>query len=209
MERGKNMRIRLKGINTVRRLHSDGSVVIHRYHRATGIPLRGKPNTPEFIESYAAAERCMRERNRGTLADLIRRFEGCTEFTDMADSTRLEYKRKFRRIDREWGTCPISALTDKEFRKDVLTWRDKIATRTRREADNLVSAIARVLQFGVDRGEIESNVLTNVRRVHHSDRAEKIWLPEHIAAFLKVASVQMCYAMMLGLHTGQRQGDIR
>jgi integrase len=209
MEPGKNMRVRIKGINTVRRLHADGSVVIHRYHRATGIPLRGKPNTPEFIESYAAAERSMRERSRGTLADLIRRFESSTEYTDMADSTRLEYKRKFRRIDREWGTCPISALTDKEFRKDVLVWRDKIATRTRREADNLVSAIARVLQFGVDRGEIETNVLANIRRVYHSNRSEKIWLPEHIDAFIKVASVEMCHAMMLGLHTGQRQGDIR
>src|SRR6266536_3687319 len=156
------MRVRLRGINTIRRLRVDGTEVVHRYHRATGTPLIGEPNSPEFIESYAAAERSMRERNRGTLADLVRRFEASPEYADMAETTRTEYRRKFKRIDREWGSCPISALTDAEFRKDVLGWRDELAIKIRREADNLVSALARVLAFAVDRAELEANVLDRV-----------------------------------------------
>lgn len=35
-----------------------------------------------------------------------------------------------------------------------------------------------------------------------------IWLPEHVAAFERVASPEIRLAMMLGLHTGQRQGDL-
>jgi integrase len=199
---------RLRGINTVRRRHADGSETVHRYFRATGQKLEGEPGTPEFLQSYAAAERAMRERDKGTLSELIRRFEASPEYADMADTTRAEYRRKFKRIDREWGSCPISGLTEVEFRQDVLAWRDRIAVTTRREADNLVSALARVLAFAVDRGELAVNVLDRVRRVYRSDRTDKIWLPEHVAAFTKVAPPELCRALMLAMHTGQRQGDL-
>nr|WP_281397193.1 tyrosine-type recombinase/integrase [Kaustia mangrovi] len=35
-----------------------------------------------------------------------------------------------------------------------------------------------------------------------------IWLPEHVEAFNKVASPEMKLALVLALHTGQRQGDL-
>src|SRR5208337_4419589 len=130
MRNGKPVRVRLRGIKVVRRRHVDGTEATHRYHRATGRRLEGEPGSPEFIESYAAAERSTRERDRGTLTDLIRRFEGTPEYGVMAETTRAEYRRKLRRIDRDWGTCPIAGLTDREFRKDVLAWRDTIASKT-------------------------------------------------------------------------------
>jgi integrase len=51
-------------------------------------------------------------------------------------------------------------------------------------------------------------VLDGFERAYSSDRSELIWLPEHVEAFLAVASPEMQLAMALGLHTGQRQGDI-
>jgi integrase len=203
-----NVQVRLKGIKIVRRRRVDGSEVVYRYHRATGVLLRGEPGTLQFLDSYAAAQRTVTVRVGRTLAALIRRFEDSTTFDDLAESTKAEYRRKFKIIDREWGTCPIAALEDREFRKDVLEWRDKIALRGRREADNLTSALARVLAFGVECAELGVNVLAHVERVYHSDRADKIWLPEHIDAFLNVAPPELCTALMLALHTGQRQGDL-
>ena len=35
-----------------------------------------------------------------------------------------------------------------------------------------------------------------------------IWLPEHVHAFMAVAPVELQRALILALHTGQRQGDI-
>jgi hypothetical protein len=126
------MQIRIKGVNTVRRYRKDGSFALYRYHRATGRQLVGQPGTPEFIESYAAAEKSARERAKGTIGDLIRRFEGTPEqpnpvWEDFEESTKVEYRRKFKVIDGKWGTAPISSFNEKEFRKDALDWRDKIA----------------------------------------------------------------------------------
>jgi integrase len=110
-------------------------------------------------------------------------------------------------LDRKWGSAPISAFNEKDFRKDVLDWRDQVAKRARREADNL--ALARVGSWLFDRGEIDRNVLDHVTRVYHSDRADKLWLPGHVEAFMRVASPEMKAALILGMHTGQRQGDLR
>jgi integrase len=211
MKPGSNVvRIRLKGINTVRRYRKDGSFALYRYHRASGRQLTGEPGSPEFVESYAAAERSLRDRAKGTISALIRRFEDSPQFADMrADTTQKEYKRKFKVIERKWGSAPIAAFNDKQFRIDVLEWRDEIAKRARREADNLASALARLGAWAFDRGELDRNVLDKIIRVYHSDRADKLWLPNHVEAFLKVASPEMEKALMLAMHTGQRQGDLR
>jgi integrase len=206
----KEMQIRLKGINTVRRYRKDGSFALYRYHRASGRQLTGQPGTPEFIESYAAAERSIRDRAQGTIAGLIRRFENSPDFADMrADTTQKEYRRKFKVIERDWGSAPLASFNEKQFRTDVLEWRDKIAKRARREADNLASALARLGAWALDRGEIDRNVLDKIKRVYHSDRADKLWLPNHVSLFLNVASPEMTAALMLAMHTGQRQGDLR
>ena len=206
---GKNVRVRLRGINTVRRYRKDRSFALYHYHRATGRLLVGEPGSAEFIESYAVAERTLRDRVKGTISDLVRRFEASPVFEDMAETTRKEYQRKFKAIERKWGTAPIAAFNDKEFRKDALDWRDEVAKRARREADNLLSALARLGAWAFDRGEVDRNVLDDFPRVYHSNRADKLWLPGHVEAFMRIASPEMKIALMLAMHTGQRQGDLR
>lgn len=173
-----------------------GSGLRVRRARPNLSPVVRRPKTPSAIEPRI-------------VADLIRRFEASPVFADMADTTKKEYRRKFTVIERKWGTAPIAAFNDKEFRKDALDWRDEIANRTRREADNLMSALARLGSWAFDRGEVDRNVLDDFPRVYHSDRTDKLWLPAHVDAFLRVASVEMKVALMLGMHTGQRQADLR
>ena len=75
-----------------------------------------------------------------------------------AETTQKEYRRKFKVIERRWASAPIAAFNDKQFRMDVLEWRDEIAKRARREADNLTSALARIGAWALDRGELDRNV---------------------------------------------------
>ena len=104
---------------------------------------------------------------------------------------------------------PLAALDDPRVRKDFLDWREKVARASGdREADNRLSAVSAMLTWAVDRGQTRVNYLRGFKRLYHTDRSEIIWLPEHIAAFMKVAPIEMQRALILGLHTGQREGDL-
>jgi integrase len=100
-------------------------------------------------------------------------------------------------------------LEDKAFRADVVKWHDKFSEEKPREADNRVSILARVLSWGAKDGPLKTNVLDGFERAYSSDRSDIIWMPEDVESFMAVASDEMKLAMVLALHTGQRQGDIR
>jgi hypothetical protein len=51
------MRVRLKGINPVRKRLADGTVKAYWYAWKGGPPLKGEPGTPEFVASYNEAVR--------------------------------------------------------------------------------------------------------------------------------------------------------
>ena len=93
---------------------------------------------------------------------------------------------------------PLAALDDPRVRKDFLDWREKVARLSgEREADNRLSAVSAMLTWAVDRGQATANYLRGFKRLYHADRSEIIWLPEHIAAFMKVAPVEMQRALII------------
>lgn len=78
-----------------------------------------------------------------------------------------------------------------------------------REGDNRLSVVSAMLTWARDNGVVFANHVEGFKRLYHNDRSDNIWLPEHIEAFMTVASVEMQQAMILALHTGQRQADLR
>lgn len=202
------MRTRIKGVNTIRRRLASGVCATYYYHRATGIRLSGEPGSPEFLASLAAASAQANARDKGTLGGLIREFEETSKWRKLADSTKSEYRRIFLFWEQRYGTCPYVALEDKAFRRDVLKWHDKFSEDKPREADNRVTVLARILSWAAKDGPLGTNVLDSFERAYQGDRSEKIWLPEHVDAFNAVAGPEMRLALVLALHTGQRQGDL-
>ena len=89
-----------------------------------------------------------------------------------------------------------------------MAWRDEIAKSSPRQADYIITVFARALSWALDRGMISVNLLERPGRVWSGSRAEKVWTNADEARFLEVASPQMALALMLGLWTGQRQGDL-
>lgn len=204
-------RVRLKGINTVRKKLADGSRAVYRYHRATGLPLEGEPGSPEFIASYARAQETLKARHSGeTFGALVRAYTTAPEFTDrLGAATQREYKRMLTKAEPQFGDLPIEALEDPRVRRDFLDWRQKVAKASGdREADNRLSAISAMLTWAVDGSRLPANHLKGFKRLYHADRSEIVWLPEHIAAFMAVAPIELQRALILALHTGQRQADI-
>ena len=203
------VRTRLKGINRVRKRLSNGSVAVYHYHRASGRPLRGEPGSPEFLTDYAAAEKLLLDRHAGTLNGLIRDYTLSPEFAKLRESTQREYRRMLTKAEAVFGNMPVVALEDPRVRQDFMKWRATVAMASGdREADNRLSVLSAMISWAKENGQVFSNHIAGFRRLHHADRSDKIWLPEHITAFMKVAPVEIQRALILALHTGQRQGDL-
>lgn len=204
------VRAKLDGVFPTYKNLKDGTRRTYWYHRATGKRLRGEPGSSEFISDLAAAEKTISDRLAGTLNNLIRGYTLSVEFEEnLAPSTRTEYKRMLTKAESEFGNMPLAALDDPRVKRDFLDWREKVARSSgQREADNRLSAISAMLTWAVERGQITANHLKGFKRLYHGDRSEKIWLPEHIDAFMKLAPIELQRALILALHSGQRQGDL-
>jgi integrase len=204
------MRARIPGVNTVPKRLASGEVKTYYYHRATETRLPGKPGSKEFLAAFAAAEATLKDRLQDVYAGLIRAYTLSPEFrTKLAPSTQAEYRRMLTKSEAKFATLPVAALEDREVRRVFLDWRAEVfETSGPREADNRLSAISAMLTWAVERAWLSTNHLAGFKRLYSSNRAEKIWLPEHVDAFWSVASVEMQRALFLALHTGQRQGDI-
>ena len=124
-------------------------------------------------------------------------------------TTQKEYRQILAAIEAKFGRAPIAAMEDSRFGGDALNWRDEIAATKPREADNRMIVFGRLLSWAKKRQRISINVLERYERVYRTDRSDKIWLPEHIAAMQQVASPEFWPLFLGALYTGLRQGDLR
>lgn len=205
----KAVRDKIPGINRIAAKLADGREAVYYYHRATGTKLPGAYGSPEFLAVLEAARAGSSRRTDGTLAGIIRSFEGTAKWRRLAESTRKEYRRVFTFWDGKFGTMPVKALEAKGFREDVLKWHDEFSAKYPREADNRVTILARVLSWAAADRSLKVNVLESFDRAYSSDRADIIWLPDQLEALLEHSSPELQLAVLLALHTGQRQGDVR
>ena len=147
------MRIRLKGINVVRKRLADGSVRAYYYAWKGGPALRGEPGTPEFIASYNDAAARKVTPPRGTLLSVLNAYQGSEDFRGLAGSTRRSYVALITRIEKRFSDFPLSALTDRRTRGIFMEWRDQLAASAgRRQADYAWTVLARVLSWSCNRG---------------------------------------------------------
>lgn len=199
---------KIPGINRVTATLKDGREAVYYYHRATGTKLPGEYGSDEFLAALAAAKAKAPARDAGTLAGLLREFTTTARWRKLRESTQTEYKRVFKFWEAEFGDAPLKLLATKSFRSDVLTWHDGYSEKHPREADNRVVILASVLSWAAADRELTANVLDGFSRAYSADRADIVWMPEDVTAFMGTAPHEMQVAMMLALHTGQRQGDV-
>lgn len=204
------IRVRLRGINKVRKRLADGTRRVYFYHRATGLRLEGAPGSPEFVASWQAAEAQVPDANRhkDTFAEIMNRYRASDNFTELSPTTKRDYLKQIAKIEAEFGDLPIKALRDPRIKSDFLDWRDRLAETSRRQADYAMTVLGVICKWAVNRGVLANNPAANPGRKYQADRSEKIWTGDQVAAFLKVASPELQLAMMLALETAQRQGDL-
>jgi integrase len=203
------MRVRLRGINSYTAKLADGTTKTYWYAWKGGPRLQGEPGTPEFIASYNEAVAQKVKTPAGCLVSLLQAYQASDDFRQLAPRTREDYVGIIEKvIEREYSDFPISALADKRTRGIFLEWRDKLALKSRRQADYVWTVLARVLSWSKDRGRISVNPCERGGRIYRGSRAEKIWTADDESAFLKSSPTHLHLPLLLALWTGQRQGDL-
>lgn len=202
------MRVRLKGLNRTTKRLADGSLATYYYAWKGGPRLPGKPGDPEFIAAYNEACATKAAPKSGTLFSVLIGYQNSPKFTDLADRTRRDYVRNIRAIEAEFGDFPIAALNDRRTRGEFLAWRDRLAVKSRRQADYIYATLAAILAWAFDRGLVPMNPCERPGKLYRSKRVESIWTPDDEAALLAVAPQRIALAFHLAIWTGQRQGDL-
>lgn len=202
------MRVRLKGINSVKKKLADGSVKTFYYAWKGGPRLEGEPGSPEFHASYNAAVETKRIAPAGVLRAILDAYEGSGEFAALAPRTRTDYKKHLKVIEAEFGDFPLKALEDRRTRGEFMAWRDRMAVNSRRNADYRFAVFARVLSWAFNRGLVPLNPCERPGRLYRSTRSETVWTEADEAAFREKGPAHLHLALTLALWTGQRQGDL-
>ncbi len=201
------MRVRLKGLNRVKKRLADGTSVTYYYAWKGGPRLPGKPGCPEFMQAYSEAV-SRRIPAAEVLSKILDAYQSSGEFAALADRSRADYAKHLKKIAAEYGDFPLSALSDRRTRGEFLAWRDRLAITSRRNADYRFAVFARALSWAYNRGLTTMNPLERPGRLYRSNRSETIWTDDDEARFLKLAPAHLHLALTLALWTGQRQGDL-
>jgi integrase len=203
------MRIRLRGINSYTAKLADGTTRTYWYAWKGGPRLQGEPGTPEFVASYNEAAAQKIKTPTGRLLFLLQGYQRSDDFAQLRERTREDYTRIIQKqIEPEFSDFPLAALNDKRARGVFMDWRDRLALKSRRQADYAWTVLARVLSWSKDRGHVSMNPCERGGRIYRGSRADKIWTADDEAAFLKSSPSHLQLALLLALWTGQRQGDL-
>lgn len=202
------MRVRLKGINRVRKRLANGQYRTYYYAWKGGPRLEGKPGSPEFHASYSAATAVRSLVPPDQLVSVLEQYRRSSEFLDLAPRTRHDYDRLLLKIERDFGDLPLDALRDPRTRGEFLAWRDRNALKSRRQADYAFAVLARVMSWAYNRGIVSLNPCERGGRVYRAKRSDRVWETEQENSFLTHAPSHLHLALKLALWTGQRQGDL-
>lgn len=170
--------------------------------------------TPAFAAEYAAHHAARKGGDKERISGLIvdwKRSEAWTlapEKGGLAASTRQSWIRALDEIQIHFGQVRIEAFNDERAaRRNIKTWLKRWADRPR-TADRNKQVLSVLLSFAVDQELLGRNPCFGIPNIYSSNRAEIIWTPDDIAAFEKVASPELVWALKLACLTGLRQSDL-
>lgn len=202
------MRVKLKGLNQKKVTLASGRVATYYYAWKGGPRIREAFGSAEFAAAYVRALEARIQSQPDTLLALLQAYQMTEKFRSKAQRTREDYSRHIERIECEFGDFPISALSDPRSRDVFLSWRDKLAVSSPRQAEYTFVVFALILAWAKDRGKISTNPLEKIGRIYRGNRSDIIWSDQDEAAFMRVAPEPLKLALALALNTGQRQGDL-
>lgn len=138
---------------------------------------------------------------RGTIAALVEQYQVSSHWLELSPRTRRDYKKHLDELAAGLGTVPVIGITPQAVA------RYKATLAPGRQGNYRLSVLSVILSFAREHGEIAVNPALRHKRFKLAKR-DAYWCDEDVEAFLAQAGAPMRLALMLGLWTGQRQGDV-
>lgn len=146
---------------------------------------------------------------KGCLGELINEYKASPDFENLADSTKEINGYSIKRIMDRYFDFPLQALSEKGARREFMQWRNDLAKeRGLAAADRAMSILKRILQYGINMEMIDTHPLKDVNKVYNGSRKDIIWTDLDIKKLKATCNEKITQALILGLWTGQRQGDL-
>lgn len=200
------------GVKRVWKTLSDGTKKPYHYHRATGLALDGEIGSLRFTTAYRAAERQAASPSapaREAFGSLLDEFLRSPEHTTMAPATRRNHRKYVDLMRARFKHLHVGDLNLREVKGEFYEWRDEMA-RTPATADLAIATLRRILGWAEERGKIEFNRASGVKRLLAGgrSRSEIVWTPDERQALLGAADDGMRNAILLGRYSAAREADL-
>lgn len=197
-------------IKTVKKRLASGRVQTYYYHSRTKLPIKGNPETAEFLASYQEAAKGVapEKPTKGLFGEIIQAYKASPKYRNLSSGSKRNYGYLLKEIEKRFADTEIRAFNDRKMRGKILAWRDKHALIAPATAELCITLLKIILRFGWDRGLLEANILAGVEKYRPKNRADAIWTAKEIQSILAVSCPELKWAIMLALLTGQRIGDL-
>lgn len=210
---------RLKGIHRVRKRLATGAV--REYHYA----YRGGPcfwrtgdamvvGSSDYIQAFGEASkpRRLRAQSDPVMASstraVIERYRKSIHFQKLAARTQADYVKYLNAFDAEFGVDPIKLFEEKASLSEIRTWKEQWV-HSPKSYDYATSVVTRLLNWARDEDVVIAiHHHLNVPRIYKSDRSEIIWLPEELAALVRVATEREARIIIAASEGGLTPQDI-
>jgi integrase len=205
------MKLALSGVKIVRKKNAKtGEIKTYYYNAKTMLPIKGIPNTAEFLASFLEAAKGVpaEKPTKGLFGEVIKAYKASPRYRDLSDGSKRNYGYLLKEIEKRFGDTEIRAFNDRKMRGLILAWRDKNALHARSTAELCLTLLKVIVKFGWDRGLLDINVLSEVGKWRPESRADIVWTKEEIKRILPHAGPELKWAIELALITGQRQSDL-
>jgi integrase len=142
----------------------------------------------------------------GTFSDLVDEYLGSPGFAARASRTQGEYRKILRKLVELIGDMPLARLGGESGVEYVYALQEAFR-RHPRHCNHTLAVLSLVCSFGIRRRRMLLNPVLGVERLTVQPR-RMVWSHEDQRNFLTVADQTIRLALLLGLYTAQRQGDL-
>jgi hypothetical protein len=123
---------------------------------------------------------------RAIKGGLILPYLQSPEFDELSERSKKDYRSQIAKIEETFGDLPLKALKDARVTKVFVDWRDSMGASPK-QADYAFAVLRLMLSWGRSRGIITYSPPGRIKRLYHSNRAEKVWSDRQLSDFIAVA----------------------